>query len=78
MMQRKEKVIRYRDHAEHRMAERGISKSQVERTLKNPDKTGPAQRPGATKYEKAISKKVRVRVIADEFPNEIWVITAWK
>lgn len=60
------------------MAERGISKEQVTRAIRHPDKQGPAKRADATRFEKKLSPKKRLIVIAEEHVREFWVITAWR
>ena len=76
-MKRRDKNLYYQTHARKRMGERGISPQQVERAVYNPDKEGPANRSGATRFEKKISPKRRVCVIADEDSRSIGVVTAF-
>ena len=76
-MKRADKRIRYQEHAERRLAERGVSKEHVARALRQPDAERPAKREDAKRYEKAISKKRRVVVIAEERATEFWVISTW-
>lgn len=76
-MQRRDKIIRYHVHARRRMNKRGIDDRQVEEAIYHPDAVRPAKRDGARRYEKKLSKRRRVRVIAEETDSEIWVITAW-
>jgi hypothetical protein len=60
-----------------RMQERGISRSNVEQTLHNPDTVRPAKNRNARVFEKTLSKRKRLKVIAEEKPLEFWVITAY-
>jgi arginine repressor len=76
-MKRIEKRIRYQEHALQRLAERGISKDQVSRTLREPDAVRTAKRMGARRFEKAMSKRNRLVVIAEETANEFMVISTW-
>lgn len=77
-MRSKDKTIRYQDHALARMEERGISKEQVEKTIRLHDRIRPARRPGAKRFEKKFSPKTTVKVIADETDREFWVVSAFK
>jgi hypothetical protein len=76
-MKRIDKRIRYQDHALQRLVERGISRDQVSQTLRRPDTEREANRPGARRFEKSISKRIRIVVIAEETTHEFVVITAW-
>ena len=76
-MRRADKRIRYHEHAERRLAERGVSKEHVARSLRQPEVERPAKREDARRFEKAISRKRRVVVIAEERATEFWVISAW-
>jgi len=71
------KPIRYEPHAEERLHERGVSEEQVERTLRSPDKVRPARRPGFRRYEKAISTRRRLAVIAEPGQDFVTVLTVW-
>ena len=53
------------------MQQRGITKEQVDRTVRNPDSRGPARREGAEKLTKKFSKTRRIRVIAEEHSSFI-------
>ncbi|MHC4698695.1 MAG: DUF4258 domain-containing protein [Planctomycetota bacterium] len=77
-MDPREKVIRYQVHAKHRMRRRGVTTEQVELAIRQPDAARPAKRPGATRFEKRLSARRRVIVIAEEDSRSFWVITAWK
>lgn len=72
-----DKPLRFEVHAEERMRERGVSATQIERTLRSPDKERQARRPGARRYEKAISSRRRLAVIAEPGQDFVTVITVW-
>ena len=76
-MHRQDKPIRYHVHAKRRMRRRGISEIQVERAIREPDVVRPARRQGAQRFEKRLSKRRRLTVIAEVEKRETWVITAW-
>jgi uncharacterized protein DUF4258 len=76
-MKRIDKRIRYLDHALERFAERGISRDQAAQVLRDPDAERPAKNRAARRFEKALSKRSRLVVIAEEKAAEFWVITAW-
>jgi len=59
------------------MEQRGVSKEQVRKALRDPDVERPAKRDDARLFEKHISRKRRLRVIASEDKTSFWVITAW-
>jgi hypothetical protein len=59
------------------MKERGISPDHVADVLRSPGVEKPAERENAKRYEKALSRKTRLAVIAEERPIEFWVISAW-
>lgn len=71
------KPIRYETHALHRMEERGVSEAEVESVLERPQVRRPARREGAFRFERAISKRRRVVVIAEETKNFWRVVSAW-
>lgn len=60
------------------MKSRGIDKPSVERVLRAPDRVRKAKRGDAKRYEKAISKRRTIVVIASEDKDSIWVISAWR
>ena len=77
-MHRRDRIIRYQERALGRMSERGISKEQVEQTIRFHDGVRNANRPGAKRFEKKFSPKRRIVVIAEEYEREFWVISAFK
>ena len=76
-MKRRDKSIRYQDHAVKQMHWRSISRLQVAKTVRNPDAERKARREGATRFEKKLSTRRRLGVIADEYASEFLVITAF-
>ena len=76
-MKRLDKRIRYGEHALQRLLERGVSRDQVSQTLRQPDAERKAKRKGAKRFEKSISKRMRIVVIAEETASEFMVISAW-
>jgi hypothetical protein len=76
-MKRVDKQIRYIEHAEDRLEERGVSRENVALALRHPDTTRPARRENARRFEKAVSRRRRLIVIAEERTTEFCVITAW-
>jgi hypothetical protein len=77
-MRRIDKRIRYLDHAEERLRERGISKNQVAQALRHPDTERRAKNRKARRFEKALSARNRLVVIAEEKATEFLVISAWQ
>ena len=77
-MNKRDKPIFYERHAVERMNQRGISPSQVERTIRRADKISDAKRDGAMKFEKSLSKKRKIVVIAEELKDAYRVISAWR
>jgi len=77
-MHPRDKTIRYEVHAIHRMRRRGINETQVEQTIREPTSVRSAKRPGAKRFERKISARKRLVVIAEESNDSYWVITAWK
>lgn len=75
---RRDKFLRYEVHAKTRMAQRGISREQVEAVVFNPDTSRPAERPGAKRLEKKLSTSVRLAVIVEEDEAMIRIVTAFK
>ncbi len=51
-MKRRDKKVRYQEHAKNRMAERGVSEEMVASVLRNPDRERPAKRDDARRFEK--------------------------
>jgi hypothetical protein len=72
-----DKFIQYDPHARRRLAQRGVTESQVAQTLRGPESVRPAKRPDAKRFEKAISRRRRLAVIAIEESSLFWVISAW-
>lgn len=77
-MHPRDKVVRYHVHAKRRMRRRGITKEQVEATIRRPSAIQPAQRKGAKRFERKLSARKQMNVIAEEGSREFWIITAWK
>ena len=75
-IKRADKRIRYHEHALMRMRERGVSHDNVAQTLFQPDAVRPAKTRKAHVFEKALSKRKRLKVVAEERPLEFWVISA--
>ena len=69
--------LRYEPHARRRMGQRGVFDEQVERTVRSPDTVRAAKRTGARRFEKAISRRKRLAVIAGVTGREIRVVSAW-
>ena len=76
-MRPRDKVIRYQVHAKQRMRGRGITEGQVEQTIRKPDRTASARRPGATRFERRLSTRRTIVVVAEKHAMSFWVITAW-
>ena len=76
-MRRDEKAIRYTDHARRRMAQRGITQQQVEAALARPDAVRPADTPDARQFEKRLSKRRRITIVAVETSDAFRVVTLW-
>ena len=72
-----DKLIQYEEHALRRMQERGISREQIERTVRSPERARAARREGATRFEKRLSKRKRLNVIADVEVSVIRVVTGF-
>ena len=77
-MKARDKSIRYHEHALQRMKERGIEKSMIEKALRAPDLVRDAKRDDAKRYEKSISKRRKIVVIASQDRDSFWVISAWR
>ena len=69
--------LRYEPHALRRMRQRGVSHEQVERTVGSPDAVRPAKRLGAKRFEKVISRRKRLAVIAAVTGREIRIVSVW-
>lgn len=76
-MRRADKAIVYEAHVKRRMNQRGISTDQVERSVRSPDQERRATREGAIRFEKRLSNRRRLAVIADEESTLIRVVTAF-
>jgi len=77
-VKRRDKTIRYQTHAIRRLNQRGISYEQIEQTIKSADAVRKAKRKGTKRFEKKLSKRTRITVIAEEHASEIWVISVWR
>ena len=77
MMKRRDKHVRFQVHAIRRMRRRGIDESQVMAAITHPDTVRSAKRAGALRFEKRLSPRRRLAVIAEEDASSIWVITAF-
>ena len=69
--------LRYEPHAVRRMRQRDVSPEQVEQTVRFPDTVRPAKRPGAKRFEKMISRRKRLAVIAGVGGREIRIVSVW-
>ena len=76
-MKRRDKAIFYEPHARRRMQQRGVSEQQVSQTVRNPDTRRPARRDDARRFEKALSSKRRLVVIARETDSSFTVISTF-
>jgi hypothetical protein len=76
-VKRADKAIRYHPHAEVRLQQRGVDKSRVAETLRNPDAERPAGRTDATRFEKALSPRRRLAVMAIESSDSFLVLSAF-
>ena len=76
-MRRSEKAIRYRPHAEERMEDRNVSRQHVRSTLTDPSAQRPARIEGAIRFERPISSRKRLAVIALEDSTSFTVITVF-
>ena len=77
-MKREDKPIRYTQYAEKRLRERGVTKDQVTKTVRKPDRREPARREDSEKLTKKFSKTRRVIVIAEERDTDIKIHCAYK
>jgi len=69
--------LRYEPHALRRTRQRGVSHEQVERTVRFPDAVRSAKRPRAKRFEKAISRRKRLVVIAGVSGRDIRIVSVW-
>ena len=76
-MKRHEKPVELTRYARHRMDSRGISRQQVRTAVHHPDRIRKAKSPGLRLYERKISTRRRLVVIADEQPTVIRIINAY-
>ena len=76
-MKRADKPIRYHPHAEVRLQQRSVDKSQVAEILRTPDAERSARRTDATRFEKALSRRRRLAVIAIESSDSFLVLSAF-
>lgn len=76
-MKRRDKAIFYEPHARRRMQQRGVSEKQVSQTLRDPDAERPARRDDDRRYEKQLSSKRRLVVIARENDSSFTVISTF-
>ncbi len=76
-VKRADKAVYYHAHAELRLHQRGVDKSQVAKALRSPDSERSASRPGATRLEKALSRRRRLAVIAVESRDSFLVLSAF-
>ncbi len=76
-MRRAEKPLRYGEHARERMRQRSISEKQVEQAVYYPQVIRPARRRGAGRFEKQLSTRRRLAVIAEERTDLITIISAF-
>jgi hypothetical protein len=76
-VKRADKAIRYHPHAEVRLRQRSVDKSQVAETLRNPDAERSARRIDAQRFEKALSPTRRLAVIAIESSDSFLVLSAF-
>ena len=77
-MPKKEKNIRFSQHGQDRMQERGVPHEHVIQTIRHPDTVGKATSPNAKRYERRFSRHQKVVVIAEEKESEIRVVSVWK
>lgn len=68
--------IRYPPHAAARMQSRGVSKAQVERAIRKHDQKR-LQNNRRWRFEKALSRRNRLVVIAEEHAQSLVVITVF-
>jgi hypothetical protein len=77
MTRRINKPIYYEPHAMLRLAQRGITKLQVEAAIADPHSRRPAKRQGSTRISQRLNARETLTVIIEETPNSIIVVTAW-
>ena len=76
-MRRADKPLRYGEHARDRMRQRSIREDQAERTVHDPQVIRPARRRGARRFERELSPRRRLAVIAEESTDMITIISAF-
>jgi hypothetical protein len=76
-VKRADKPIRYHPHAEMRLQQRSVDKPQIAETLRNPNAERPARRADAKRFEKALSPRRRLAVIAIESSDSFLVLSAF-
>lgn len=76
-MDRRDKPLRFSDHARLRMGQRGVSERDVEQAVRRASKVRPARRPDAKRFELQVSKSRRIVVIAAERPRWFWIVSVW-
>jgi hypothetical protein len=76
-MQRRNKPIHFDDHAIQRMQQRGVSRDQVLKAVRDPHRSRTPKRAGARRFERKFSSKRRLAVIADETSSQIIVISVF-
>jgi hypothetical protein len=64
------------EHAEQRMAERGVTDAQVIATLQKPDRTGLRADPGRMRVRRHYGSHAAIDVVYEEKPTQILVISA--
>ena len=76
-MRRSDKPILYLPHADQMIQRRGISKTLTTMTVRNSDTERPARRADARRFEKKLSRRRRLVVIAVEHRSHLLIITAF-
>jgi hypothetical protein len=77
-MRREDKWVRYLErHGLARIYARGISRQQVEVVLRRPDAIRRAKISAYKRFEKRISRRRRLAVIAEETSDSLIVITSF-
>ena len=59
------------------MSQRGVTSDQVRQTLRHPDRVRRAKREDAQRFEKQVTAKKSLCVIATEDDQEFRVISVW-
>ena len=76
-MRREDKWIRFVEpHGLTRIYQRGITREQVATVLRRPDTVRRAKH-GGKRFEKSLSPRRRIAVIAEETGDTLWVVTAF-